>query len=86
MGTVRNLPSIEQLVKDIDRLIAEMVRVREQVATLNETTGQENLAASADEMEWLRTAARSPAFAFLDNPDEDLYTLADGKPFHDDER
>jgi len=37
-----------------------------------------------DEMEWLRAAARNPAFAFLKDPEEDLYTMADGKPFHDE--
>lgn len=36
-----------------------------------------------DEMEWLRAAARNPAFAFLNDLEEDLYTLADGEPFHD---
>jgi len=37
-----------------------------------------------DEMEWLQAAARNPAFAFLSAPEEDLYTLADGEPFHDE--
>jgi hypothetical protein len=37
-----------------------------------------------DESEWLRAAARSPAFADLDNPAEDIYSLADGKPFDDE--
>ena len=36
-----------------------------------------------DEMEWLQAAARNPAFAFLNDPEEDLYTLADGQPFDD---
>lgn len=36
-----------------------------------------------DEVEWLHAAAQSPAFAFLNDPKEDLYTLADGEPFHD---
>jgi hypothetical protein len=36
-----------------------------------------------DETEWLQTAARNPAFAFLSAPEEDLYTLADGEPFCD---
>lgn len=36
-----------------------------------------------DETEWLHVAARNPAFAYLSEPDEDLYTLADGEPFHD---
>jgi hypothetical protein len=36
-----------------------------------------------DETEWLQGAARNPAFDFLKEPEEDIYTLADGKPFHD---
>lgn len=36
-----------------------------------------------DEEEWLQAAATSPAFDFLRESGEDLYTLADGKPFHD---
>jgi hypothetical protein len=33
-----------------------------------------------DEQEWLRAAAVNPAFDFLKEPEEDIYTLADGKP------
>lgn len=36
-----------------------------------------------DEREWLRGAMTSPAFDFLKDPVEDIYTLADGKPFDD---
>lgn len=36
-----------------------------------------------DEKEWLQAAATNPAFDFLKEPEEDIYTLADGKPFHD---
>jgi hypothetical protein len=36
-----------------------------------------------DEMEWLRAAAANPAFDFLKEPEEDIYTLADGRPFDD---
>lgn len=32
------------------------------------------------EAEWLRSAARNPAFADLNDPAEDIYTLQDGKP------
>ena len=39
--------------------------------------------ADIDEMEWLRAAAANPAFDFLKEPEEDIYTLADGRPFHD---
>ena len=34
-----------------------------------------------DEQEWLRAVAANPAFDFLKEPEEDIYTLADGKPF-----
>ena len=36
------------------------------------------------EDEWLRVAAANAAFDFLHNPAEDIYTLDDGKPFHDE--
>jgi len=35
-----------------------------------------------DEAEWLRAAARNPVFDFLNDPEEDIYNLADGEPFH----
>lgn len=38
-----------------------------------------------DETEWLRAAARNPAFDFLNDAEEDVYTVADGVPFHDKE-
>jgi hypothetical protein len=31
--------------------------------------------------DWLKSAAHNPAFDFLHNPEEDLYTPHDGKPF-----
>jgi len=37
-----------------------------------------------NETEWLQAAARNLAFAFLSEPEEDIYTLADGEPFHDE--
>ncbi len=39
--------------------------------------------ADIDEREWLLAAAANPAFDFLKEVGEDIYTLADGKPFHD---
>jgi hypothetical protein len=36
-----------------------------------------------DEKEWLQAAASNPAFDFLKEPEEDIYTLTDGKPFYD---
>jgi hypothetical protein len=36
-----------------------------------------------DERAWLRAAAAGGGFEFLDDPAEDVYTPADGKPFND---
>jgi hypothetical protein len=36
-----------------------------------------------DEAEWLYAAATNPAFEFLKEPREDIYTLSDGRPFDD---
>ena len=35
-----------------------------------------------DEQEWLKAAANNPVFDFLKDPEEDIYTLSDGKPFN----
>ena len=35
------------------------------------------------ESEWLHAAVTSSAFDFLKEPEEDIYTLEDGKPFHE---
>lgn len=32
---------------------------------------------------WLRAAGANQAFSFLKEAEEDIYTLEDGKPFHD---
>jgi len=37
-----------------------------------------------DESEWLRAATLSPAFDFLRDPDEDIHTPIDGKPYDDE--
>jgi len=37
-----------------------------------------------DETEWLQAADRNPAFAVLREPKEDIYTIDDGEPFHDE--
>ena len=35
-----------------------------------------------EETEWLQTAAKNPAFDFLSDPAEDIYSPSDGKPFN----
>jgi prevent-host-death family protein len=41
--------------------------------------------AELEEYELLKAAMKNPAFDFLKNLEEDIYTLADGKLFHDPE-
>jgi len=40
-------------------------------------------AAQIGEREWLYAAAKNPVFDFLKDADEDIYSLADGRQFHD---
>ena len=37
-----------------------------------------------DEISWLRAASQNPAFAFLAEPAEDIYSIVDGTPFNDE--
>jgi hypothetical protein len=39
--------------------------------------------ADIPEREWLAAAARNPAFDFLKDPREDVYSASDGQPFRD---
>ena len=40
--------------------------------------------ADIEEKEWLLSGTNNSAFDFLKNPEEDIYTLADGRPFCDE--
>lgn len=40
--------------------------------------------AEASEAAWLRAASNNPTFAFLEDPEEDIYGLEDGEPFVDE--
>ena len=64
-----------QLVLDEPLPVAVPTRVRVIITLLEE--------ADIEEKEWLRATAANPAFEFLKDPEEDCYTLADGRPFHD---
>ena len=36
-----------------------------------------------DEAEWLKASLSNPAFEYLRDPEEDIYTINDGKPFYE---
>jgi len=59
--------------------------MRVRVIVLYPSSGEEDVAdVDSDEAEWLQAAARNPAFAVLKEPEEDIYSPTDGKPFHDE--
>jgi hypothetical protein len=64
-----------QLRLDQPLPIAGQSRVRVIVLVPEET--------DISETAWTKTVATSPAFDFLKDAAEDIYTAADGKPFHD---
>lgn len=37
-----------------------------------------------DEQAWVGAVASNPSFAFLNDPEEDIYTLEDGHPVNDE--
>ena len=39
---------------------------------------------AAEEREWIRSAVGNPAFDFLRDDKEDIYSPEDGRPFHDE--
>ena len=39
---------------------------------------------SDNEESWLKYASQNPSFQFLSEPEEDIYSVSDGKPFHDE--
>ena len=36
-----------------------------------------------NETEWLKASLSNPAFEYLHDPEEDIYTISDGKPFYE---
>jgi hypothetical protein len=64
-----------QLVLDKQLPVAGPTRVRIIILLSEE--------AEIDEKEWLQAAANNPALDFLKEPEEDIYTIANGRPFND---
>ncbi len=73
--TTGTIDSRRQLVLDKPLPIVGPIRARVILLLTEE--------ADIDEMEWLRAAMANPAFEFLKEPEEDIYTLADGRSFDD---
>jgi hypothetical protein len=54
------------------------------IVLIPETDSTDNIE-DIPETDWLQAAANNPVFAFLHDPEEDIYTLNHGKPFSDEE-
>ena len=67
---------VVELLEDIDlpKDMAVLVVIPEQ---------EDKEVADIDEIEWLRAVAANPVFDFLKKPEEDIYTLANRRPFCD---
>jgi hypothetical protein len=75
--TTATVTSQHQLQLDTPLPIASDQRVRVMVLVPTE--------ADFCEQEWLKAAARNPAFADLADPEEDIYFPSDGDPFDAEE-
>jgi len=64
-----------QLVLDEPLPVAGLSRVRVIVLVPDDN--------DIDEQLWLKAAAVNPAFDFLKDPKEDIYSVSDGKPYRD---
>jgi len=73
--TTATINADHQLVLDEPLPVAGPARVRIIVLLPQE--------ADIEEAEWLRAGGNFGVFDFLKAPEEDIYTLADGRPFHD---
>jgi len=73
--TTGTIDAQRQLVLDKQLPVAGPTRVRIIILLSEE--------AEMDEKEWLQAAADNPALDFLKEPEEDIYTIANGRPFND---
>jgi hypothetical protein len=73
--TTGTIDAQRQLVLDKQLPIVGPTRVRIIILLSEET--------EIDEKEWLQAAVDNPAFDFLKEPEEDIYSSTDGEPFND---
>jgi hypothetical protein len=72
---------------DIKETAMSNIPIKEELKELEDKLEEEiewDDSEEIDESEWLKAAANNPVFAFLYDPEEDIYTLADGKPVDDE--
>ena len=84
LSEVKNQP--EPVLQELLHYLRFLVRQRETEAwaDLLPTREVEQEVLDILDATWAKAAAASPAFDFLKDAAEDIYTFADGKPFHDE--
>ena len=60
-----------QLDQPLNQAVRQRVRV---IVLISDSDGE------IDDVTWRKSAASNPSFSFLQDPEEDIYTLDDGKP------
>ncbi len=82
MGEVVRVLETMATVDEEDRLILDErlpLQAKARVRVLIFIPEEEDI----PEDQWLQAASKNPVFSFLEEPEEDIYSLADGRPFHD---
>jgi len=79
MQTALNAIEVTGVVSDarnlqLDEDLPENISSKVRVIVLYTANGED-----IEETEWLRAASNNPAFDFLNDSEEDIYTLEDGK-------
>ena len=72
---------IDELIKTVRKDLGDKTADELKKEELEDEPEWEDVEEIGEE-EWLRAAATNPVFDILKDPEEDIYTLADGKPFN----
>lgn len=77
------LPDLSALKPSTRVRIIILLPEPEEPTDISGDSSGDSLTEPLTEAAWLRAASHNPAFDFLTDPAEDLYSLTDGKPFID---
>ena len=70
---------IETIGEDENHPLASLMEVLRVVIKQYEDEHMPEL----NEAEWLKASLSNPAFEYLRDPEEDIYSISDGKPFYE---
>ena len=70
---------IETIGEDENHPFASLVEILAAVIKQYEEEHMPEL----NETEWLKASLSNPAFEYLRDPEEDIYSISDGKPFYE---